>query len=166
MANEVYIASGTQLVAETDFDLDLANGGTGVSDTETMISEQIDLGESPRAYIYEISAEIKCGTTPDQYGTADFYIAEAPDDDATQIAGLVANTEALSTDTDITKNLKYVGSLTAESGAASEVMVKTMLFQTYSRYISIAVTNNTGADFSTTTADHSIILTPKAQQGQ
>lgn len=166
MANEAYVANGTSLSINGEAGADYAFSMEGVSNASGRVSAQIDLGAAPRPFIYQWSAELQFQATPTQYATADFYIAEAPDGDSTQISGDVGATDAALGDVDMLQNLKYIGSVVSENAAASEKCVASGEFVTYARYISIVMYNDSGATTNATDSNARFDLQPKAIQGQ
>jgi hypothetical protein len=169
MANESYITNGTALLINGEVGADYAFSAEGVATLAGRVSAQIDLGAAPRPYIYDWSCELQLQATPAIGETVDIYIAGAPDSDATQIDAAVGASDAALTQAaveDAIQNLHYIGSVTSENAAASEVLVASGTFTHYKRYVSIVVHNTTAAAINATDSNFRFDLTPKAFQGQ
>ncbi len=166
MANELYIANGTSQLFNGEAGANVALSAEGVTDGAGRVSAQKDWGAAPRAFIYDWSCEVQWQATPTQYGTLDLYIAEAPDGDATQVAGDVGTADAALGDVDMLHNLKLIGRVTSENAAASEKCVAHGVFVSYARYFSAVVMNNGGATINATDSNFRLDIQPKAVQSQ
>lgn len=166
MANESYIKHETSRSINGEVGADVAFSVEGLADGAGQVSAQLDLGQAPRPYIFAWSCECQWQLTPDQYGTLDLYIATAPDGDSTQIDGDVGASDAALGDIDMRKNLKYIGSVVSENGAASEKCVASGEFATMQRYLTIVAYNDGGSAINATDSNFQFILDEKAQQGQ
>lgn len=166
MANESWITGGTSLSINGEVGADYAFSVEGLANAAGRVSAQIDLGVVPREKTYQWSAEVQFQATPTQYKGLHFYIAEAPDADATQIDGDVGNADAALGDIDMRSNLKFIGQCVSENAAASEKCVSSGVFSTWARYISIVAYNDSGAAVNATDSNFRFDLTPKADQGQ
>lgn len=166
MANEAYLANGTALLISGIAGADYAFSIEGVASGAGRVSAQVDLGAAPRPFMYSWSCEVQFQATPTQYASLDLYIAEAPDSDSTQIAGDVGASDAALGDVDMRYNLKYIGSVVSENGAASEKCVSQGMFTTFARYISIVAYNGSGATVNATDSNFRFDLTQKSIQAQ
>jgi hypothetical protein len=166
MPSAAYVDNGTALLINGEAGADYAFSMEGVTDANGRVSAQIDLGVAPRPFVYHWSAEVQWQATPTQYGTLDFYIAEAPDSDSTQISGDQGASDAALGDVDAVRNMKYIGSIVSENAAASEACVASGEFVTYSRYISIVGVNSGGATINATDSNFRFNLTPKFIEAQ
>lgn len=166
MANEDYILHGTERTVNGEAGADAAFSVEGLADSTGRVSAQIDLGVSPRPYIFTWSAECQWQATPDQYGRLKFYIATAPDGDATQIDGDVGSSDAALGDVDMLRNLRYIGDIVSENAAANEVCVASGEFVCMQRYISIVAFNDGGAAINATDSNFRFDLHEKSRQSQ
>jgi hypothetical protein len=165
MASAAYINEGTALKFNGEAGADVAFSIEGVADGAGRISAQKDWGAAPRAYIYHVSAEVLSQATPTQYGSYDFYIAEAPSADSTQVSGDEGTSDAALGDVDSARNMKYVGSVIVEN-AAAEKFVGSFEFVSYARYWSLVMVNNSGATTNATDSNNVVQVTPVYVEGQ
>ena len=136
-----------------------------IADGAGRVSIQVDWGAAPRANIYDWSAEALMQATPTQGTTIDFYIATAPEDDATQVDGDLGVADAALGDIDQLRNLQYIGALVIEEADTTK-MVGAGSFSTNVRFFSIVGMNNTGATINATDSNFVFKLSGRALQGQ
>lgn len=166
MANELYIAVGTAELFNGEAGATVAFSVEGVANNAGRTSAQKDWGAAPREYIYDWSCEVMWQATPTQFGTLDLYIAEAPDGDATQIAGDQGASDAALTDTDAVLNMRHIGSVVSENAAAGEKCVAHGQFTSYARYFSVVAVNKGGAAINATDSNFRFDIQPKSYQVQ
>lgn len=166
MANEIYVNFGTSLLFNGEAGADIAISVEGLANNAGRVSAQRDWGAAPRPFMYRWSCELQLQATPTQYDTVDLYIAQAIEGDNTQIDGDVGTTDAALGDADQLRNLKYIGSVVSENAAASEVLVASGEFESYARYWSLVVFNNTGATVNATDSNFRFDVQPMYMQGQ
>ncbi len=169
MANEAYITKGTAILVNGEVGADVALSAEGVANGAGRVSAQHDLGAAPRAFEFAWSCEVQFQATPTQYKTLDLYIAGAPDGDSTQVDGdlygATAGDHALDNVT-MLRNLKYIGSVVVENGAASEKNVASGVFIHTERYISFVIYNDSGAAINATDSNFRLDVQPQSVQGQ
>lgn len=166
MPNALYIDNETAQQFNGTVGADVAFSMEGVADGAGRVSAQYNAGAAPRAYIYHWSCEVQWQATPDQYGTLDLYVAEAPDGDSTQISGDQGSSDAALGDVDATFNMRYIGRVVSENATASEVCVSSGTFQSFARYFSIVGVNNGGATINATDSNFNFRLEPKFIEAQ
>lgn len=166
MANEAYISVGTALKVNGEAGADFAWSMEGVTNGAMRTSAQIDLGVSPRPVLYRWHCEVQWQATPTQYATLELFLAEAPDNDSTQIDGDVGASDAAVSDIDTRFNLRRFGSVVSENAAASEKCVASGIIEIPSRYCSIVGYNAAGATINATDSNFIFFLVPIAYQGQ
>jgi hypothetical protein len=165
MTSKAQILTGTALKFNGEAGADKAFSMEGVTTGAGRVSEQKDLGASPRDFAFDWTCELLCQATPTQYATVDFYIAVAPDNDATMIPGDVGNADAALGDLDQLRNLQYIGSVVIEEADTSK-MVGFGSFECTGRYLTIVGVNNSGATLNATDSNFIFNLIPKVIQGQ
>jgi hypothetical protein len=162
MSNETYIKIFTNLLFNGEAGADVAFSVEGISNNTGRVSDQYDLGASPRPFMYDWSCEVQFQATPTQGSGLELYIATAPDHDATQIDGDVGSSDAALGDIDMRRNLQFIGFVTSENAAASEKCVASGQFETTNRYLSIVAFNASGATANATDSNFRFDLTPVA----
>lgn len=166
MANEAYIRKGTSKLVNGEAGADVAWSMEGIATANGRVSAQIDWGAVPRPALYEWSCEVQWQATPTQGGVLELYVAGAPDADATQIDGDVGSSDAALGDVDMRRNLQYIGSVTSENAAASEVCVASGSFYFPQRYMSIVGYNGAGATTNATDSNFRFNIVPIYWQAQ
>ena len=166
MPFEAYIAVGTSILFNGEAGANVAFSVEGVANGAGRVSAQRDLGASPRPAMYAWSCKVQWQATPVQGGVLELYVAGAPDADATMIDGDVGNADAALADVDMRRNLHYIGAVTSENAAASEVCVASGSFEHFDRYISIVAFNGANATINATDANFVFRLAPVYWQGQ
>lgn len=164
MANELYLAAGTKNkfdAAATDVALTLTSLGAGAG----RISAQKDWGVAPRAYLYDGMIEYVPATTAVVGEVVRVYIVEAPDHDATAVAGDLGTSDAAVSAEDLLRNCKLVGVLQVDT-ADTGIMRAFFEFESFARYFSVLVWNGTADAFSATSTASFVEIQPKAVQGQ
>ncbi len=164
--SKAQVLTGTAFLVGGEAGADVALSAEGLASASGRVSDQHDLGASPRSYSFSWSCEVQFQATPDQGGTLDIYIAGAPDADATQIDGDIGASDAALGDVDMRQNLRSIGSVTSENAAASEKCVASGTFTHYSRYISFVIYNGAGASINATDTNFRLDITPFDIQGQ
>ncbi len=160
MANESYIGKGTAQLINGEAGADVAFSVEGLANVAGRVSVQIDLGATPRPYMFTWSCEVQFQATPTQGAGLEIYVAGAPDGDATQIDGDIGSSDAALGDADMRRNLRRIGFVISENPAASEKCVKSGMFEHYDRYLSIVVYNASGAAVAATDSDFRFDLQP------
>lgn len=150
MAGEAYLRKGTSKLVSGQAGADVALSAEGISNNAGRVSAQIDWGAQPRPALYEWSCEVQWAATPTSGLPLDLYIAGAPDDDSTQIDGDIGAVDAQLADSDMRKNLMYIGSVISENSAANEKCVASGTFFFPQRYMSIVVYNAGGSNLHST----------------
>lgn len=166
MANEAYIRKGTSKLVNGEAGADVAFSMEGVANAAGRVSAQIDWGVAPRPGIYEWSCEVQWQATPTQGSVLELYVASSPDADATQIDGDVGATDAALGDVDMRRNLQYIGCVTSENAAASEICVNGDRFTFTERYMTIVGYNAGGATINATDSNFRFNIVPVYWQGQ
>ena len=161
MANASYVNNGTALLFNGEAGADVAFSVEGLADAAGRTSAQHDAGAAPRPYLYTWSCEVQWQATPTQYGVLELYVAEAPDADATQVAGDQGVADAALGDVDSVRNMRFIGAVVSENAAASEKCVASGEFVSYSRYFSIVAVNNGGSTINATDSSFRFDLTPR-----
>lgn len=165
MTSKSFITQESTVKINGEAGADHAWSVEGLSDGAGRVSIQIDLGVAPRASIFDWSCKVIPQATPTQGKTYDFYIATAPDDDATQISGDVGNADAALGDIDQLRNLKRIGLVVAEEANTTD-MVAPGSFVTRQRYLSLVIFNDSGSAINATDSNFVFKLTARAHQGQ
>lgn len=160
MANESYIGKGTAKLINGEAGADVAFSVEGIANATGRVSAQIDLGAAPRPYMFTWSCELQLQATPTQGAGLELYIAGAPDGDSTQIDGDIGAADAALGDADMRRNLRFIGFVTSENAAASEICVKSGMFEHYDRYLSIVAYNASGAAVDATDSNFRFVLQP------
>jgi len=166
MANEIYLKKGTSKLVNGEAGADVAWSMEGVTTANGRVSAQIDWGAAPRPDWYEWSCEVQWQATPTQGAVLELYVAGAPDADSTQIDGDIGASDAALGDVDMRRNLKYIGGVTSENAAASEICVASGTFQHTQRYMSIVGYNAAGATINATDSNFRFNIIPIYWQGQ
>lgn len=166
MANEAWLAVGTRKLFGGEAGADVAISVEGLANSAGRVSAQYDLGSAPRPYRFRWSCEVQWQATPTQGGVLELYIAGAPDHDNTQIDGDIGTADAAMGDVDMRRNLRYIGCVVSENGAASEICVASGVFEHYARYLSLAVYNAGGAAINATDTNFRFDMQPIYDQGQ
>jgi hypothetical protein len=161
MANASYVNNGTALLFNGEAGADVAFSVEGVADAAGRTSAQHDAGAAPRPFLYTWSCEVQWQATPTQYAGLELYIAEAPDHDATQVAGDQGVADAALGDVDSVRNMRLIGVVVSENAAASEKCVASGEFVSYNRYFSIVAVNNGGSTINATDSAFRFDLTPR-----
>lgn len=166
MANEAYITKGSNRLFNNGGAPDVAITVEGLANNAGRVSAQLDLGATPRAYIFDWSCEVQFQATPTQGAGLELYIAGAPDHDATQIDGDIGNANAALGDIDMRRNLENIGFVVSENAAANEICVASGQFEHTSRYLQLVVYNASGASVHATATNFRFDMAAVAFQGQ
>lgn len=166
MANEVYVHKGTSKLVNGEAAADTAWSMEGVANSAGRVSAQIDWGAAPRPDWYSWSCECQWQATPTQGSVLELYVAGAPDADNTQVDGDIGTTDAALGDVDMRRNLKHIGAVVSENGAASEVCVASGRFQFTERYMSIVGYNAGGATLNATDSNFRFNIVPMYWKAQ
>ena len=130
MANKLYGASETAITftdSGGDYTFTLANLGFGAG----RISARADKGAGSQATLFKVRGIFQFETAPTVGETVDIYISES---DGTNADGDVGTSDAALSDEDVLKNLKFVGSVSAENAAAAETFEASFVANIYERY--------------------------------
>lgn len=166
MANEAYVKTGTALLVSGAAGADYAWSVEGLASAAGRVSAQIDLGVSPRPGLYKWSCEVQFQATPTQGAVLELYKAGAPDGDSTQIDGDIGSTDAALGDVDMRRNLTQFGYVVSENATASEICVRSGVFEHFDRYLSLVAYNGSGASVNATDTNFVFTLQPISWQGQ
>jgi len=166
MANESYINKSTEKKVNGEGGADYAFGVHGLATASGRVSAQIDLGALPRPSLVEWWAECQWQATPTQGLGLDFYVASAPDSDATKIDGDPGQSDAALGDVDMRRNMRPIGSIISENAAASEICRTSGIFEHTPRYMSIVAINSAGATINATAANFIFKFRLVYSQGQ
>lgn len=166
MANESYIVKGTSVLFNGEAGAGVAFSMEAVTNGAGRVSAQKDWGAAPRPDRYAWSCEVQWQATPTQGSGLELYIATAPDADATQIDGDVGSSDAALGDVDMRRNLRWIGSVTSENAAASEVCVSSGEFTCDKRYMSVVGYNAGGATINATDTAFRFDIVQVYDQGQ
>ena len=156
MANENYIDQGTTLKINGEVDADYAWSMEGVTDNNGRVSARIDLGATPRPYLYRWRCKCAWQANPAQGTGLELYQSES---DGTYEDGDVGTADAALSDTDITRNLHMFGIVKADEADTSD-QIKGGVIEVYERYLSIVGFNKTGATLNATDSNFYFSLTP------
>jgi len=166
MANESYIRKGTSVLFNGEVGAGVAWSMEAIANAAGRVSAQKDWGAAPRPDRYSWSCEVQWQATPTQGAVLELYIATAPDADATQIDGDIGTSDAALADVDMRRNLRYIGCVTSENAAASEVCVNSGEFTCDKRYMSLVGYNAAGATINATDSSFRFDIVPVYDQGQ
>lgn len=165
MTSKAQVLTGTALKVNGEAGADISFSMEGVATGAGRLSTQHDLGASPRDFEFDWTAEALLQATPTQYGTIDFYISVAPDNDSTMIPGDIGATDAALGDVDQLRNLQHIGSIVIEEADTTK-MVGFGSFRCTGRYLTIVGFNNSGATVNATDSNFIFNLIPKVIQAQ
>lgn len=165
MTQQVQLNPGTALKFNGEAGADVAFSMESVANLAGRVSVQYDLGATPRDFQFYWHAEALWQATPTQYGTLDFYLATAPDNDSTMISGDVGATDAALGDLDQLRNLTPLGQIICEEANTTKMVGKGS-FTTFARYITIVGVNNGGSAINATDSNFIFNLVPYNLQGQ
>lgn len=139
-----------------------ASGGTAVFTPKAVanaagrVSAQHDRGAPSSPGRYMMHCETQCQATPTVGQTVDVYVAEGLS--SSLIAGDVGTSDAGLSDTDVLRNLRYVGSISVENATADEKFMAVFDVEIRSRYFSVVWWNNTGATLTNDDAEHIVTM--------
>jgi hypothetical protein len=166
MANESYINKGTEKKVNGEAGADYAWSVEGLATASGRVSAQIDLGALPRPSLVEWWSECQWQGTPTQGLGLDFYVASAPDSDATKIDGDCGQSDAALGDVDMRRNMRPIGAIISENAAASEVCRTSGIFEHTQRYMSLVSFNGAGATINATDSNFIFKFRLVYSQGQ
>lgn len=165
MTQQIQINRSAALKINGEAGADHAWSMEGVTDTTGRVSAQIDLGADPRNFQFDWTAELLMQATPTQYKTINFYIATAPDNDASMVTGDIGVSDAALGDVDQLKNLKPIGRIVIEDANTTK-MTGSGRFICTERYLTIVGYNDTGATINATDSNFIFNLIGYNLQGQ
>lgn len=166
MANEAYIAVGSEIEIHGAAGADYAWSMESVANGAGRVSAQVDLGAAPRRGLYRWACECQFQATPTQGKGLELYLATAPDHVSTRIDGDVGASDAALGDIDMRRNLQFLGYVVSENAAASEKCNASGVIEITARYVSIVGYNDSGATINATDTNFYFSLTPIAWQAQ
>lgn len=157
MTNKVYhnIESSITFSDSTgDVAITLNNLGYGAG----RCSARYDRGTGSVPTRYKVKGVFQFDSAPAEGETVDIYISES---DGTNEDGNIGTADAAVSDSDVLKNLKYVGSVVVPNTNADEDFIASFVTNIYERYFSVVVWNSSTADNLQATDDvNKVIVTP------
>lgn len=112
-------------------------------------------GSKPARYIWRVKT--KCTSALAVGGALGVYLAM---NEGATVDGNTASGDGAFSAIDKLRNLKYIGSVIADSTSAGEAQYASGIVTIYARYVQVVWWNALGQSLSNTAGDHEFILTP------